>query len=127
MEYAPDRLGFAQRLEELLAARGESKYWLAQASGYSPSAVSAWVNGRAGELKVSTLLTLEQVLEVEPGTLCQFFGIVPISKRGVPLSRVKPTADSIRQEFRDWPAVRDALLAHYRVSRAFVDSQQQED
>jgi putative transcriptional regulator len=77
------------RIDELLATRGHSFYWLAKETGISHTTLWRLKKGKALGINFETLEKMCQTLECQPGDLLSHVNGKKISKRRRPKERLR--------------------------------------
>ena len=110
MATATQRVAFSRALQRARRDAGLSQGALARALDVSRSAVSQWELSLTAP-RPATTTRLEQILELEPGTLSRPLGQVPADT-------TKPTSVSVSEAIETDPRLgrreRELLLAMYR-------------
>lgn len=107
----PHRATFGAKVRELREARGWTQKDLAQRLGMSNGAIAGWEQG--GTAKEPVVVRLEDLFELEPGTLGSILGYAPPPE--VPLPE-----DAIEADATIPPEHKRTLLAHLAEVRRIV-------
>lgn len=107
---AKGRRTFGRMLGDALKVREMKQEDLARLLGTTQSSVSGWINGKY-EPAAGTVFTIEQTLEMDPGSLSRPLGYLPVEPTDQPVSIEAAIAQSATLDEED----KAALAAVYRA------------